>query len=307
VNDSSALVANASAIAGSCLVGAAVVVTRLAVEDIDPIGLAFLRYAQGGLLLFAVLAISGKHVARPHRDDLPRLALLGLLMFAAFPVLFNAALTYTTASRGAVILATMPLWSAIIARRFASERLRARQGLGVLLSMSGIATVFAESAIRDAGAPSPVSGNALMLLAAMVGGLYAILAKPLIQRRSGLYVTAWAMVIGAVLLLVPAVVEGLLRQLPRTDASTILLVIYLGTLGGATAFWLIANGLSYLSPTQALVYVNLNPVVATLLGSIVLDEPLSLSFVAGFALVIAGLLLTNIPPRQTAVPATRPA
>jgi drug/metabolite transporter (DMT)-like permease len=294
-----ALLANLGAAIGSCLVGAAVVATREAVEEIEPFGLAFLRYLQGALILFAVLALQGNVRPRITRADFRTFAVLGILMFAAFPVLFNTALTYTTASRGAVIIATMPLWTALLARRYGGEQLGVEQALGVLISITGVAVVFAESALRDIGGTKVVLGNALMVIVAMIGAVYGVRLKPVLARHEALMVTAWAMAIGAGALAIPALIEGLPSDLRGASTKTLLLVLYLGIAGGAIAFWLFSVALARLSPTQTIVYINLNPLVATLLAAIFLDEPLTISFAIGFALVVVGLVMTNVPVRRT--------
>ena len=295
---SSALLPHAGAFAGSCLVGAAVVATRVAVKEIDPFGLAFLRYGQGAVVLFAALALLKTSPLRATPADLRSFATLGLLMFALFPVLFNTALRYTTASRGAVLLATMPLWGAFLARKYSAERLRVAQAVGILCSFAGVVIVFAESGLGVGGSRSVVAGNLLMLGSAIIGAIYAVRSKPVIARNSPVKVTAYAMLVGSLGLLIPALIEGLPGQLAEASRNTFLLVIYLGIFGGAIAFWLFAYSLARLSPTQAMVYINLNPVVATLFASIFLDENLTATFGVGFAMVIAGLLLTNLPDRR---------
>jgi len=292
------LTAHIAAIVGSVLVGAAVVATRSIVDDIQPFGLGFLRYLQGAIVLFVVLAMRRPESIRLGRSDLRTFAGLGILMYAIFPVLFNTSLQFTTASRGAVLLATMPLWSALLARRYGGERLRSGQALGVIISVTGVAVVFAESGLGFSGGRDAALGNLLMLSAAFVAGVYGVRIKPVLAEHAALKVTAYAMAIGAVLLAVPALIEGLPSAMADASVQTLLLVIYLGVAGGALAFWLFSVALTYLAPTQAIVYVNLNPVVATLLASIVLDEPLTISFALGFALVVAGLLLTNLPNRR---------
>ncbi len=284
-----------AAIVGSVLVGAAVVATRSAVDEIGPFSLAFLRYLQGGLILLALLAWRDRSGVRVTRCDARTFGFLGLLMYALFPVLFNTSLTFTTASRGAVILSTMPLWGALLARRYTNERLAPVQVGGVMISVAGVATVFAESGLNDFGGVEAIAGNLLMLGAAVVAGYYGVRMKGVLKHHSALQVTAFAMAIGALILAIPAVVEGLLRDIFQASGQALLLVVYLGVFGGAIAFYLFSVALTRLSPTQALVYVNINPIVATLLAALLLDEPLTVFFGVGFAMVVAGLLLTNIP------------
>src|SRR3712207_7582418 len=76
--------------------------------------------------------------------DLPLLILLGAVLFTVFPVTFNAGLRLIEASRGALILATIPIWSALLARVARSERLAPRQIVGIFLSLAGVGLALAE-------------------------------------------------------------------------------------------------------------------------------------------------------------------
>jgi drug/metabolite transporter (DMT)-like permease len=85
----------------------------------------------------------------------------------------------------------------------------------------------------------------------------------------------------------------------RLDWELLGLVLFLGVLGGAAAFLLWTWALSRLTPTQVAVYVNLNPIVAAVLGVLLLGERRSGLFVLGFATVVAGVLLVNWRARRT--------
>ncbi len=77
--------------------------------------------------------------------------------------------------------------------------------------------------------------------------------------------------------------------------GVVMLVLFLGIFGGAIGFFLWTFALARLSPTQVAVYVNINPMIATLLGATLLAERLTGVFIAGFAAVIGGVLLVNLP------------
>ena len=289
---------NLAAFVGSCLLGGAVVATRAAVDDIDPLNLAFLRYFLGGVCLAAVVSISRPGALRLPRSAWPGIVGLGMLMYALFPVLFNTSLRYTTASRGAVILALMPLFTAILGALSRSERLRMLQWLGVGVSIGGVAVVFAESGLGFAGGGSVALGNTLMVATALTGAIYSVRVRPWLRRYGALPVTSMAMLSGAALLLLPALVGGVVHEVREAPTSANLLVLYLGIPGGALAFVLANMGLSRLSATQAILYINLNPVIATVLGALLLGESLTRWFGLGFLLVITGLLMANVPKRS---------
>lgn len=107
------LAANAGAFVAAVLFGSSVVAVHVAVQEVPPLSLAVLRFGQGGLLLVVVLLLAGmRELLRVEWHDLPLLILLGAVLFTVFPVTFNASLRLIEASRGALVLATMPLWSA---------------------------------------------------------------------------------------------------------------------------------------------------------------------------------------------------
>jgi drug/metabolite transporter (DMT)-like permease len=287
--------ANAAAAVAAVLFGASVVAVRVVVRDVPPLTLAFLRYAQGALVLFLALLLFRRERLRVDRSDVPYLALLGVLFYAIFPITFNAGLRYIAASRAALILATMPLWTIIIARRLARERLTTRQVLGVVISMAGVVIVMLDRGA--ARAASPTRGDLLLLTTAICGAVYNVAAKRLLARYHGVAVTFYAMLFGS-LVLAPTLIADRSGSLGAMSRETLGLLVFLGVFGGALAFSMWTSALGQLSPTQVAVYINLNPLAATLLAATTLGERLSKWFVLGFVAVGAGVLIVNWTPAR---------
>lgn len=294
--------ANASAALAAVLFGASVVAVRIAVRDVPPLALAFLRFAQGSLVLFVGLLVFRKDLLKVDRGDLPFLAGLGLLFFTIFAITFNAGMQYTAASRAAVILATMPLWTIIISRLATRGGLGTRQVIGVCTSFAGVAIVMVA---RGGAGDSSLTGDALLLTTALCGAIYNVLSKRALERYSGVTTTFYAMVFGTLFLL-PFSLGGL--TLGALRGQTLAIVIFLGVFGGALGFSLWTSALKQLSPTQVSVYINLNPIAATLLAATMLHEQLSGSFLIGFVAVVAGVMIVNwtSPNRRGVSASTRP-
>lgn len=286
--------ANAAAFVAAALYGASVVAVRVAVADISPLALALLRFGQGALILVIALLVTARHLLKIKMRDLPFLALLGVIFFALFPLSFNAALQYTEASRGSVLLATMPVWSVLLAPLFAPEHLSRRQLGGVVLTVVGVFLSVAPAALASGGGSRALIGDGLMVVTAFLGALYGVLSKRALKLYSPATVTTYAMVCGIAALAPVALVQRSFDRM-RLDREVIGWVVFLGVLGGALAFLLWTVALSRLSPTAVTVYVNVNPIVATLLAVAVLDERVGLLFVAGFGAVAAGVYLVNRP------------
>jgi drug/metabolite transporter (DMT)-like permease len=163
----------------------------------------------------------------------------------------------------------------------------------------GIGLAFAEPGTVIGGDAMSLLGDGLLLLTGLLGALYGLIAKRVLAVDNPATVTTYAMLIGTLILLPAALVEGLVPAVERLDGRLLGLVVFLGVLGGAVAFQLWTWALSRLTPTQVAVYVNLNPVVAALLGVVLLGERRSGLFVLGFVAVVAGVLLVNWPGRRT--------
>jgi drug/metabolite transporter (DMT)-like permease len=271
-------IGNSAAFFAAVLFGASVVATRIVVGSIPPLSLAFLRFGQGGVILLLALLILRPGLLRVKLSDLPYLALLGAILFAIFPVTFNVGLKFTEASRGALMLATLPLWSAWLARIAKSERLIMRQVGGIILTLSGVAIVLAERGLAWKGGSWALLGDLLMLLTAVCGAIYGVLAQKLLKKYNPITVTTYAMITGTCLLIPAAFFEGLSQAITWTFA------------------------LAHLTPTQVAVYINLNPMVATILGAALLAEKLTLIFIAGFVAVLGGVLLVNWPKKIVTEP-----
>ena len=171
--------------------------------------------------------------------------------------------------------------------------------------MGGVGLALAERGLGWQGGLGSLAGDALMLLTALCGAAYGVLAQRALARYSALTVTTYAMVLGTALLVPAALVEGLVGVFPKLGPQTVALLVFLGVFGGALGFFLWTFALTRLTPTQVTVYINLNPLVAMVLAAVLLAEHLTIIFAAGFGVVLLGVLLVNWPKRTEAAPANR--
>lgn len=296
----STLAVHGGLLLASILAGASVVATRAVIEEVPPLSLAVLRFGQGGLILTLCLGVWASGMFRLRRQDIPFLALLGLLLYAIFPFAFNAGLRWTEASRGSLMLATAPVWTAILAHAAGREQLSRRQWVGLVLSMVGVGIAVASRGLDWQGERLAFAGDGLILLAAICGAAYSVLVKRAFIHYSALTITAYGMLFGTVILLPAALLEGLPSV--RLGGQPLVLVLFLGILGGALMWWLFAYALGKMTPSQVIVYINLNPLTAMILAVILLGERLTAPVLVGFIVVLSGVLLVNWPKRSPLQP-----
>jgi drug/metabolite transporter (DMT)-like permease len=119
----------------------------------------------------------------------------------------------------------------------------------------------------------------------------------MLKKYKAITVTTYAMLTGTCLLIPAVWVEGFSQALTKVDLQAAGLILFLGICGGALGYFLWTFALAHLTPTQVAVYVNLNPMVAAILGAALLAEKLTLIFIAGFVAVLIGVLLVNWPTK----------
>jgi drug/metabolite transporter (DMT)-like permease len=293
------LLANLAAATAALSAGAAVVATRIVVGETDPVTLSFYRYVIAGLCMAPVLVLAWP------RDGLTwpevgKIALLGVLFFGIFPWAFSASLQYTTAARGAIGLATIPIQTLIIAVLFGREKLSRNKLLSVGLGFVGIAVVFGPAALTVSG-NSYLLGDSLMLLGAFSAALYSVFGRATLARHGALFVAAFGMVFGVLALMPLAAAQGTVTALPDFSPNGWIALIFLGTIGGAIQFSLFMWALRWLPPSRTVIYLTLNPVTAIMLGSLILSEAVTAQMLIGLALVLSGIFLANLMPTKTSI------
>lgn len=275
--------------------GSSVVATRAVVSDVPPLVLAVLRFGIAGLLLALALAAISRRRLRVSSRDVLKLLSVGVVMFGAFALLFNAGLSLAPASRGALMLTTAPLWTAVLGRMLGTERLTRRRIAGFGLALAGVALVLSGQGLGQATDLDQLAGSLVMLAAAFTGAVGTVLTKRVVATHSPLTVTAYGMLGGALVLLPFACIDLWRGESPSPTWTSAGLIIFLAVAGGALGYSLVAFGLSRLDASAASVYINLNPLTAVLLGAMLLGESIGPAFVAGLVIVILGVLLVNWP------------
>lgn len=283
-----------AAAASSLLGGSAVAFTRLAVKSVDPLTVAAIRYGFAGLCLLPVLFLMRLPAGPRHW---PAIAILALIFFVLFPFLFTTGLSHTTAARGALALATMPIQTMLLGAALGIERLTWRKLLGVALAFSGVALALWRS-LDAAAPPQALRGDLYMALTAFFGAWFNVGAGRYLRRVPALLFTAGGSLVGAAVMAAAAAATGGLA-LGRIEAEAWWALAYLGVIGGALTFFLWNFALERASPTRVAVAVGLNPVAAMLLGAVLVDEPVTGALLSGAALVIAGIGLANWTGRRT--------
>jgi drug/metabolite transporter (DMT)-like permease len=265
---------------------------RAGLVSYSPQSVALLRYLTASLVLAVVAGVTRMRL--PSRRDLPGLALSGFLGFAFYNVALNAGEQQIAAGAASLIVASAPIFVALLAAARYNEKLKPIAWAGIFLSFGGVAVISLHPGTRF-----ELSFSALLVLAAAIAqALYTVSQKPFLKHYSPLQFTAFAIWIGTLCLLV--FTPGLVRDLHSATLQSTLAVVYMGVFPGAIGYACWSFVLSRLPASRAGSFLYLVSGIAILIAWIWLGEVPTLMELAGGGLVLAGVILVNVFGKERA-------
>src|SRR3954463_6495490 len=259
---------------------------RDAGHDIGPGALSL------GRVFIATIALGALAIARreqlPPRSDLPRIAFVGLLWLGAYNVLLNAAEQRVDAGTAAMLVNVAPVFIAVLAGVVLHEGFPRSLFTGCAVAFGGVLLIGL--ATSEHGLDS-VPGGLLCIAAAAAYAIAVVIQKPLLERSSGLVITALAAGIATIACLPFG--PSLTHDVANGPASATAWMIYLGLFPTAIGFSTWAYALKRTSAGRMGAFTSLVPPIAVLLGWLVLSESPPGLALAGGLLCLFGVALTR--------------
>ncbi len=267
------------------------------IHDIPPLWAAAVRFMLGAMLMFAIVTVKREALFAPVRAHIGIYVLLGVVGVVGFNLFFFYALRYTSANNAALIMATNPLLTTLIAVAFLGERTTLHHMLALPIALAGVAVVVTHGTLSSLLALQFSLGDLLMLGADIFWALYNVLCRRYMPQASPLVNTTWIMAAGAAVLLCVALGSDAHLSQMGLKASVSLAVMAIGGTVLSYLFW--GMGIARLGAARAAIFLNLIPVFSMLLG-VLIDAAPTNAQLAGGALVLLGVTISMLPKRRIA-------
>ncbi len=267
----------------------AYVLTRLALTYFSVYSLGFLRYLIASLILLGVAVVV--KMKMPAKCDWPMFLLSGALGFFLYMIFFNQGQQMVSAATGSIIIATAPVFTALLARILYREKLTWRQWLAIGLEFCGVAFLT----LID-GALSINIGVLWLFLAALVLSFYNLLQRKLTKSYAPLETATYSIWGGTILLAV--FLPGSIHQAINAPPLQWVYVLILGGFSSAIAYVAWTKALSLAQKTsQVSNYMFLTPFLTSILGFLIAGEIPEQATVIGGIIILAGVFLFNYGER----------
>jgi drug/metabolite transporter (DMT)-like permease len=273
--------------------GASFVATKVALQDVSPVTVVWLRFTMGVFILGVGVA-ARRQLGLPGWKDLAYFALLGFLGITFHQWLQSTGLETAQATTSAWIVATTPIFMALLGWLVLKEKLRWWQALGISMAAFGVLLVVTQGNLAAlAGGHFGTTGDILILLSAPNWAVFSVLSRRGLRQFPATLMMFYVMGFGWLFTSVLFFVGPGLAQVRQLTLPGWLGVGFLGVFCSGLAYIFWYDALQALPTAQAGAFVYLEPFVTVVVAALVLSEPLLLASLLGGGIILLGVWMVQ--------------
>jgi len=271
------------------------IATKEALLEVSPATLVWLRFGIGVLVL-GVAVVARKQFALPPRRELAYFALLGFLGVTFHQWLQATGLITAAATNTAWIVATIPVFTALLGWLALKEKLGILRVSGMVLAAAGVILIVSKGNLGSLFSGAFGFGESLILISAVNWAVFSVLSRRGLDAHPATRLMFYVMLFGWLFANVWLFGFGPgLSQIPHLSINGWSAILVLGVLGSGVAYVAWYDALQALPASQLAAFINIEPLVATVTAAFMLGENITLFSVIGAALVLLGVYLVNRP------------
>ena len=273
--------------------GASFVATKLALREVSPVVVIWLRFGIGVIILGGFI-VHRKELAFPPRRELGYFAFLGLLGITFHQWLQVSGLVTAKATTTAWIITTIPIFIALLGRFVLKERLGWDRIAGIFIATVGVILVVSHGDLHSVLLGKIGSfGDLLVLISAVNWAVFSVLSRKALQEHPATQMMFFVMLFGWIFTTVWIVSLNHIGEIANISTTGWISLLFLGIIcsGFAYVFWY--DALKALSASQVGSFLYIEPLVAVVVAASLIDEPLFVAAFIGGALIFVGVWLVN--------------
>ncbi len=274
----------------SILWGANFGVSRLAMETFDPVLFSFLRFSLAVPFFLIILKLREGGIGLPLKV-LIQLAVIGLVGVTILEIAVMYSIKYTTLANASLLnVAPWPIFAALFAPLFTSERITRRLVVGGAIAAVGVSLVILGGGEGINLSSEHMLGNALALIVSVIGALFNLACMPLMKKYSALRISTWYILFGSLFMLPFTWGSWSKVEWGMLGAGSYTAIVYNVLICTVVAF-VVWNACMYkVGAARANFYRYVVPVAAAVMGWLWFDEQIALLQIAGALFMTGGLI-----------------
>jgi len=273
--------------------GASFIATKVALQDISPVTIVWLRFLMGTVIL-GIAVVLGKQFTLPDKKEWTYFALLGFLGITFHQWLQSNGLQTSEAGTTAWIVSTTPVFMALLGWFLLKERLGWQKTLGILLAFIGVLVVvskgdFSSVRIGRFGAP----GDVLILISAVNWAVFSALSRRGLKLHPASLMMFFVMALGWLFTSLLFLSGKGFMEIRDLTFNGWIGVAFLGIFCSGLAYIAWYDALKALTTAQTGVFLYIEPLVAVVVAFFLLNEAIIPASLFGGAVILFGVWLVN--------------
>ncbi len=273
--------------------GASFIATKIGVQEVSPITVVWLRFGMGVIILGIAVA-ARKEFALPAKNEWGYFALLGFLGITWHQWLQSTGLVTAQASTTAWIVATTPIFMALLGWLILKEKLTWGQSAGIALAALGVLLVVSNGDIKSIfSSQFGTPGDYLIMISALNWAIFSALSRRGLKTHPAARMMFYVMVFGWLFSSIAFFAGGNWSDIPDLSFNGWIGIVFLGVFCSGLAYIAWYDALQALPASQVGAFLYLEPLVAVVVAAAILAEPITWVSLLGGAIILLGVYLVN--------------
>jgi drug/metabolite transporter (DMT)-like permease len=265
---------------------------KIGLREFSPHAFNAVRLTVASLAYLVVFAVGRRRFALAKGDGWKAVG-LGVLGITAYQLFFIEAISQTNASTASVIMATSPIFIALLSTALGQERVSWASWLGIIVSFAGFIFVVAGDHAGRTLSWNGMRGVTLIILANVCWAAYTVFAKPVLERNSPFGLAAVGTAAGTALYLPFAARDAAAIAWHRISWAGWGAILFSGLVAIFLCFFIWYDSVQKVGSAKTGVYSNLTPIFAVAFAGLFLGERFTVVEAVGSAVVLAGVYLAR--------------
>jgi len=270
--------------------GLSFIATKMALQYLTPVEIIAIRLLLGAPTLYLVVLIKKIEIKFKKVDYF--ILLVASVVLSLHFLIQAFGLQYTSATNTAWLVATIPVFIAILSALFLKERLSSFKIGGIALATFGVILLVSGGKLTSLGSLHSV-GDWIILSSGITWGVYTIITRNVTRTNNPLAVSLTILIVPTLFLNAYSAYTTPVSKILDLPINIIIALIFLGVFCLGLAHWFWLEGLSRKGATEVGVYIYIEPVVTTIVAIPLLNEQLTLFTILGAALIIGGVYIVQ--------------
>ncbi|KYK22825.1 multidrug DMT transporter permease [Thermoplasmatales archaeon SG8-52-4] len=265
---------------------------KIGLRELSFINLTIMRFFIVCCIFSLIFIFQKKRFSKLQKKDIIPIFIIGFLGVMVYHIGLNYGEQFVSPGAASLIIATIPIQIVILAYIFLKEKIGFIKFIGIVIALSGV-LIISVWGKKDASLEVEyIYGIIAIIIAAVMGAIYTITGKKLLDRYSGLSLTVYAIILGSIGL-IPFISFSLFEQVSQMSVYGWFAILFLGIFSTVIGYVIWYVALRIKTASEISVYLYAVPVLSTIISYFIFKDEITLMFVLGGALVIIGLIVAH--------------